>query len=56
MSDDNGSADELKLQIVKLLKNQQKLSVLDFLHVLCNQLFLNENACSGDESGAKVLF
>ena len=23
---------------------------------LCNQSFLNENACSGDESSAKVLF
>ena len=23
---------------------------------LCNQLFLNENACSGDKSSAKVLF
>ena len=23
---------------------------------LCNQSFLNENACSGDKSSAKVLF
>ena len=26
------------------------------LRALCNQSFLNENACSGDESRAKVLF
>ena len=29
---------------------------LPYEYALCNQLFLNENACSGDESTAKVLF
>ena len=32
------------------------MAVVFFSAKLCNQSFLNENSCSGDESCAKVLF
>ena len=41
----------------ELIHIDLELSNVDDLYwTLCNQSFLNENACSGDESSAKVLF
>ena len=38
------------------LKVQNIVSYINHYHYICYQLFSNVNACSEDDSGAKILF